>query len=406
MPTNPTAAAQEFLENLAEQLAISETRYVQAHNSYHSLGDWLGREGSTVRQYSPVVYVQGSFGLGTVIKPLTNDEEYDVDAVCVLRGFSKRTGSQADLKELVGDEIEAYRQAKGIKRRLREGRRCWTLNYADGAQFHMDLVPAIPNGESVRLLLEQRGLDATWALHAIAITDNEGQNYWDVTSHWPRSNPKGYIEWFKSRMVIQLERRRRQLAESIHASVEDIPDYRVRTPLQAAIMILKRHRDIMFAEDQTNCAPISIIITTLAAHAYQGEDQIADALLSILDRMEQFILRKGENFVIPNPTDPLENFADKWAEFPERKDAFFSWLEQAKYDFRNAAAKLYKQHIVESLGPHIGNELAHAAQVNSRVPLQPNKLLRPAITAVTSGLTTLPSFANEPRIPTKPQGFA
>lgn len=46
-------------------------------------------------------------------------------------------------------------------------------------------------------------------------------------------------------------------------------------------MILKRHRDGMFASRYDE-RPISVIITTLAAHAYNGEEKIADALYSIL----------------------------------------------------------------------------------------------------------------------------
>ena len=59
----------------------------------------------------------------------------------------------------------------------------------------------------------------------------------------------------------------RAMADAAKASVEAIPDYKVRTPLQSSIMILKRHRDIMFVKDELNTCPISIIITTLAAQS-------------------------------------------------------------------------------------------------------------------------------------------
>jgi hypothetical protein len=36
----------------------------------------------------------------------------------------------------------------------------------------------------------------------------------------------------------------------------------VKTPLQQAVQILKRHRDMMFADDPEH-KPISVIITTL-----------------------------------------------------------------------------------------------------------------------------------------------
>ena len=64
-----TKSAQDFLEVLAEELNISETRYEQAHDRYHSLGKCLKRDASSIKQYAPNMYAQGSFALGTVIKP-------------------------------------------------------------------------------------------------------------------------------------------------------------------------------------------------------------------------------------------------------------------------------------------------------------------------------------------------
>lgn len=404
MATTVTKTAQSFLEALADELDISDTRYEQAEKSYESLGRWLNRPQSSVSRFSPAVYVQGSFGLGTVIKPLNESEEYDVDAVCELTALNKSSLTQKNLKELVGVEIEAYRFSQGMVKPLHEGRRCWTLRYADGAQFHMDIVPALPDGQSVRLLLEKRHLDARWAETAIAITDNERLDYAALTGDWPRSNPKGYLQWFKSRMSVALQKRKRILAEKTQASVESIPDYRVRTPLQSTVMILKHHRDIMYQNDEINCCPISIIITTLAAHAYNGEEEIADALVSILSRMEGFIGRDTLNrAIIVNPSDPSENFADKWLEFPERETAFYRWLRQAQQDFVAAAAMFDRRTLSESLAPHMGVELAKRAEARSATPS--SGMLRQA-TAAAVAASASPSFADVPRTPTKPQGFA
>lgn len=399
-----TKSAQDYLKALAEELEISETRYDQAYDRYHSLGKWLNREASLIKKFDPYIYAQGSFAFGTVIKPNTDEEEYDVDLVCELKRLSKSELTQEKLKHLLGVEIEAYRKANNIQKPLAEGRRCWTMNYADGAQFHMDIVPALPNAGWVRQLLEQRSLDARWADTAIGITDNEADNYTVITEDWPRSNPKGYLQWFKSRMIILLERRKAELAKVVHASVEDIPDYRVRTPLQSAIMILKRHRDMMFEGDQTHCSPISIIITTLAGHSYNGEEQIADALFSILSKMDRFVLWDGKKYVIPNPSDPSENFADKWEEFPERKDAFFRWLNQARQDFKAIADQYSRKVITEKLSPRIGRELAERAEGRSGGGGL-GSLLKGASSASTASAAK-PSFGSEPRIPTKPKGFA
>ncbi len=396
----PTRESEDYLDDLAEELSVPESRYEQAERSYKSLGEWLHRPASTVRQYDPQVYVQGSFRLGTTIRPLTEAEEYDIDSVCELRKLGKSQLSQQTLKAMLGREIEAYHDAQSMTKPVREGRRCWILDYADGAQFHMDIVPALPNEQSVRLLLEARGHDPKWSKTAIAITDREVPTYTVVTDEWPRSNPKAYADWFRGRMAIALERRKRKLAERVHASVEEIPDYRVRTPLQAAVMILKRHRDHMF-EKRPEVRPISIIITTLAAHAYGSEETTGQALIAILEGMDRHISETGGRYTIPNPTDPLENFADKWEKHPERAVAFFEWLAQARRDFGQAAQTTDRQVITASVGRGVGTTIAERAR-KRRQPSSGSPLLR---TASVAPAGTGFSFPDKQRAPSKPQGF-
>ncbi|HLP70359.1 MAG TPA: nucleotidyltransferase [Rhizobium sp.] len=398
-----------FLEALVKELEVPEHRYEQAQASYTSLGEWLHRPESTVRQYAPQVYCQGSFRLGTAIRPHTDAEEYDVDSVVELRSLTKRDKTQQQLKAMLGVEIKAYHDAKGMVKPVREGNRCWVLDYADGAQFHMDVVPAVPNTEQQRSLLEAKMLDTRWALTAISITDRREPNYWVLSEDWPRSNPKGYSNWFASRQAVVFERRKRAILETmqkqgVRASVEDLPDFKVKTPLQSAIMILKRHRDNMFARD-LDLRPISIIMTTLAAHAYENQDTISGALFAILDRMDQFIVHDGRKYIIANPTDPLENFADKWEREPQKAEAFFDWLRQARADFRAAAlAATYKD-----MGDAVYQRMGYRAATCAVDRLTGgSRLLRAATgtSAVGAGSVGAPSFANADRRPTTPKGYA
>lgn len=317
----------------------------------------------------------------------------------MLRALGTGSLTQSQLKALVGDEVKAYRRSQNMLKPVREGRRCWVLSYADEAQFHMDIVPAVPNAKRQRLLLEARGLDQKWSDTALVITDIRSPTFEILSDDWQRSNPKGYAEWFRLRMGAVFQRRRRALAESMHASVEDIPDYRVRTPLQSAVMILKRHRDGMF-EDRYDERPISIIITTLAAHAYEGEERIADALYAILSRMDQFIEMDAQRCIIPNPSDPFENFADKWPQHPERQRALFEWLEQARRDFGALANQIERRRLVESVQPRMG---AVAERAAARLTQPPASMLRPAAAVAAPAA---PVFPNTRREPTSPKGFA
>jgi hypothetical protein len=118
--------------------------------------------------------------------------------------------------------------------------------------------------------------------------------------------------------------------------------------------------------------PISIIITTLAARAYGQETTISVALYSILSGMENYIEnRNGEDW-ISNPTNPQENFADKWKDFPIRREKFFEWLERAKADFIELARLTEQREIAESMSPVLGLRLVEQA-INKKSQLRTNR---------------------------------
>ncbi|ALX11997.1 hypothetical protein P350_10805 [Burkholderia cepacia JBK9] len=360
-PHVTTASAISYLERLAEELDVPPSRYEEARRRYKSVGEWLGREESTLKDFDPEVYVQGSFRLGIPIRPVNDDEHYDVDLVCEMKAAGKHL-SQRQLKEMLGYEMMLYSRAHGMKE-VGESRRCWTLEYADGAQFHLDALPAIPDGEGMRRVLAARGLSNSWTESAIAITDNEHPLYDVVCDGWPHSNPKGYTNWFRSRMKVAFETRRGAMALEAKAAVEDIPSYRVKTPLQQAVQLLKRHRDLMFAEDSEN-KPISIILTTLAGQAYQNEPTVAQALGSILQRMDMFIGEDAQGFaIILNPTDPAENFADRWRQYPERRRNFYAWLKKAREDFAELTSQWQSPQMVEAAKRFTGQRIAAQASI-------------------------------------------
>lgn len=71
--------------------------------------------------------------------------------------------------------------------------------------------------------------------------------------------------------------------------------------------------------------PPSILITTLAARAYAGERDLFTATRNALDGMDKYIENRDGKWWVPNPAHEEENFADKWNEYPERRDAFLQW---------------------------------------------------------------------------------
>ena len=236
----------------------------------------------------------------------------------------------------------------------KEGRRCWTLNYADSAMFHMDILPAIP--DDYRWLLGL-GVPFDLARHAVCITDKKR---WDIDPDWPRSNPKGYDLWFRERMKIVFAQRRKMFAEQMRTNIEDVPEYKVKTPLQRAIQILKRHRDLMFENDPDD-KPISIIITTLASHAYNNQEDLFDALSSIINGMPEYISQVNGKVWISNPVNPRENFADKWQENPEKELKFRRWLFKAQEDISSAFSERGINNVTDRLKPAFGERATNEA---------------------------------------------
>ena len=68
---------------LAESLNITDTMTVEIINSYEAVGKYLG---NLEEELDIQIYPQGSMGLGTLVRPISSDEEgdYDVDLVCLL----------------------------------------------------------------------------------------------------------------------------------------------------------------------------------------------------------------------------------------------------------------------------------------------------------------------------------
>ena len=344
----------QILERIADELDVPAGIYKQVVERYNAVGQWLKRDGSVVRQYIPVIYPQGSMRLGTVVKPISDEDEYDVDLVCELNQLEKGKITQAWLKEKVGEEVKSYARSNFMNSKPEEGRRCWALGYAGTYRFHMDILPSIPDGTSFTKSLNDIMLPNQWSTLAIAITDTTSPTYRLYSQDWPVSNPKGYAQWFTSRMMSK------SVFKAMESRVEPIVEFREKTPLQQAIRILKRHRDVMF-EGNSDDKPISIIITTLAAHAYNGELDLFTALLRIINQMEYHIQNQGGQVIIPNPSNPRENFADKWQKHPERQKNFQKWLGKVKQDFNAILAYTDILPFIEALSPLLGERAVNRA---------------------------------------------
>ncbi|MEV7346082.1 cyclic GMP-AMP synthase DncV-like nucleotidyltransferase [Streptomyces sp. NPDC093544] len=287
-----------LLDGAVEVLDIAPDLHDTAIERYGEVGTWLAENGSPGWE----IHSQGSFLLGTVVRPNTETGEYDIDLVCRLP-LQKDSTTKEGLKQRVGNQLDAYwrwKQRQGHADgpdSLKDRRRCWTLSYPG---FHLDVLPAIPDEEHPPT--------------GILLTDKK-------LHEWQHSNPLGYAKWFRARSELS----RALLEKRLVASVAKVPEHHIRSTLQRLVQILKWHCMRFFAEDIDNRPP-SILLTTLAGRAYRGEDDLFTAVRNVLAAMPQFIEERDGQWWVPNPAHKEENFTDKWNEYPERRHAFLTWF--------------------------------------------------------------------------------
>ena len=328
--TNFTPLRSQLLDAIVAYLDIPRSYYEKASARHRSLYEWLVRDGSKVAAFDPDVRPQGSFRYGTVTRPIFVDDEYDLDNVCLLRLLNKSVLTQEQVKELYGEEIKAYARAYNMLAPVSEHNRCWRLHYADEASFHLDTLPCVPAEQTIVDAILQRGVEGDFARRAVAITDRKHPSYREICRNWLTSNPRGFASWFEARAALG---RRRVLREAqLRASVEDVPPYEWKTTLQRSIQLLKRHRDVMFRKNR-ELAPISMIITNLAAHAYNGEEDLYEALHNIVQSMPRYIQPARPR--VPNPTHPAEDYADKWSKDERLEKSFREWHAAVSADLEH-----------------------------------------------------------------------
>lgn len=347
MPHNTIEEYNKFLSRKARELDIPPHLFKKAVQSYEAVGKWLNETEYEGAQNGVSIYPQGSFELGTSTRPPKNAKKrgYDIDLVCEV-SIAKVHTKPAYIKKSIGDRLKEHQTYKRILDD--EGKRCWTLEYAEENDigFHLDVLPSVAEDPQAIELLRHYTEYPQLVDTAIAITNKDGDSY-----TWSPSNPRGYSEWFKTinrpSILAIAPQARLQLFESnkqLFTSIDDVPDQLIRTPLQQAIQIMKLHRDVRFSgHEYEDYKPISMIITTLAAQLYNNEDNVFLALRNIAAKLGAYapltegrippdvgnIIRRNPDgtWYVGNPVNRGENFADRWHEDGGvRAEVFFEWV--------------------------------------------------------------------------------
>ena len=209
---------------------------------------------------------QGSYALGTLIKPVDDNDEYDADIQIVMNPNPKW-----EPKDYVNAIHRALAQNQNYADKLRLKTRCVTIDYA--GDFHLDVVPRVTIGGK----------------HYVC---NRAENKFEVT------DGNGYRDWFNEKNRI------------------------TGGNLKRVVRILKHLRD-----HKNNYTAKSILLTTLAGNTIRPSDEgteavssVADTLATVMTRMDDYLQQHPYVPEIRNPVLPSENFNRHW---DQRKYANF-----------------------------------------------------------------------------------
>ena len=325
---------EDILARIAEKLQLDNTRKARMESAYAALSQIIHEDQGFFKDLQIDIYAQGSVPIGTTVKPFRGDE-FDLDIVIHIKSpYHLHTPAQiydALLKKLENDGRYSHMVEKK--------RRCVRLNYE--GDFHMDILPGC-----IIIITDEYNLK---------VPDRE-------LLEWTNTNPKGYIEWFLniSNQVNEpvLEGYYKNLMQ-LRAEIQDLPEdnFYKKKPLQRGVQLIKRYRDIYF-EKIPDFATSSIILTTLAAQFYKGENGIFNTINNILASILSETANKrniGQRLKVLNPVNSQEDFSEKWDSEPELYKHFIAFVtdlytkwQDLKNDFR-LSASIYEKIFGESI---------------------------------------------------------
>lgn len=322
---------ESFIVEMLGKLELSTGERQRAEQHYHELGRHVARK-LGLGENDAHVLVQGSMRTQTTISPRGN-QKFDLDVVVKLAGqkFDQLTHSEEFFQEF-GKALNGVSQAAG---QPEPKNRCWRLQYP-GEPYYFDVTPAIPNSCSIT------GSD-------LRVRDPE--------TVWSPSNPEEFANWFCEISAKRFPFQSQDLMLKVEArtQVDAFPSSPVGIDdiLRRAVQLMKLHRENYYwekPEARKDAKPISIILVTLAGHAYNdivtnestSFSSPIEVVLELVDRLPDLIDRSRGSIRVDNPKLPGENFADRWTKDDGLRDReFVIWHRQMTADLEALFAEDY-----------------------------------------------------------------
>ncbi|WP_337288907.1 nucleotidyltransferase [Candidatus Methylomirabilis sp.] len=354
----------DLLERICSKLQISSAQHRLAQDRYETIGNWLGARESPLAMFNPVIYPQGSLRIGTTVRPCSG-QEYDLDLVCEVQLDWRQVERPVAVLDAVEQRLKKYDTYKTM---LERKKRCIRVNYAN--EFHLDILPACPDPSS--------------GTTCVVVPDRDVRG-------WKPSNPKGYAAWFESRA--------KTFEVYLAEHQEPLPSQEpveMKAPLKRVVQLIKRWRDLKYADDQ-KIAPISIVLTTLAAEHYGGQQSTSEALAGILAGIVASIPPRNQRLLVLNPKNTKEDLSEKWDENPDAYEAFVSGIIAFHQSWQDIARGRGIPSVSATLRDLFGEDLTKSVVKEQAESIQKarseQRLHMQKSTGILSGLTTAGSVS-------------
>ena len=289
---------QEFAAFLRDEVNLNQSRLDRLETSVGAVNDYLK---GNLTGYQKMER-QGSYALGTLIKPVDDNDEYDADIQIVMNPNPKWAA-----KDYVHEINHTLAKNKTYADKLRLKTRCVTIDYA--GDFHLDVVPRVTI---------------------------KGKHYVcnRIDNKFEETDGNGYREWFNEKNRI------------------------TGGNLKRVVRLLKHLRD-----HKNSFTAKSILLTTLAGNTIQASDEgktavstVADTLETVLSRMNDYLQQHPNMPTIKNPVLPTEDFNRHWdqqkyANFRNRIQSYAQTAKKAKAEpSAEKAIKLWQELFGDKFG--------------------------------------------------------
>jgi len=181
---------QNNFDKFDENISLKSDRIEKINSAVSALTKFVSNDRSASGNSAPGIadvlvemFQQGSYAIGTCIRPAKDDDEFDVDIVLSMR-LEKSDGSLSNPKDVLRWLEKRLVNNENYKDKIKPKDRCIRFDYA--GDFHLDVVPVVPKHGTEGIL---------W------IPDRE--------TGWEQTDPKGVIAWCNQKEVASGKRFKR-----------------------------------------------------------------------------------------------------------------------------------------------------------------------------------------------------